>query len=131
MDQVGFNVQQLSVSYKRLVLWFGVQLLLAIVGAIALVVLGETVLGIAVALVRVVGLLVTVVALAVYSYRTAVALGSRVGALWAVAMVIPFVNVISLLALSSKATRACRAAGVPVGFLGPKSVAATGQSEPR
>lgn len=64
--------------------------------------------------------LTTFFALAYYGYRTANALGSSVGWLWALAMFVPCLNVITLLVLSSRATRACREHGVPVGFLGPK-----------
>jgi hypothetical protein len=38
-------------------------------------------------------------------------------------MLVPLLNVVTLLILSAKATRACRAHGVPVGFLGPKIAA--------
>jgi hypothetical protein len=34
-------------------------------------------------------------------------------------MLIPCANIISLLAISSKATNACKANGIPVGLLGP------------
>ncbi|NOZ77641.1 MAG: hypothetical protein GXP48_00400 [Acidobacteria bacterium] len=115
------DMGMLAASYRRLVLWAGVQYVIIIVGAFAIILArgyAETVL--AVALARVLGILVTIVALAIYAYRTASALGSRVGVLWAVAMVIPFWNVITILVLSSRATKACRNAGIPVGFFGPK-----------
>ena len=121
MAEAALDVAKLTVSYRRLVLWFGAQLALGILGAVAVVVAGRSALGVTIAVVRVVGILVTICALGIYSYRTAAALGSRVGLLWGFAMLVPLVNVITLLVLSSKATKACRAAGVPVGFLGPKS----------
>lgn len=65
-------------------------------------------------------LLVTIVALALYAYRTAEALGSSSALLWAVAMLIPCINVLTLLMLSSNATDVCRANGTPVGILGPR-----------
>ena len=40
--------------------------------------------------------------------------------LWAAAILVPLVNVITLVALSLKATKACRANGVEVGLLGPR-----------
>jgi hypothetical protein len=122
------DMARLAVSYRWLVLWVGVQYVIIFVGAFAITLArgnAETVL--AIALARVLGILVSIVALAIYAYRTASALGSRVGVLWAVAMVIPFWNVITILVLSSRATKACRAAGVPVGFFGPKLEA---ESEP-
>jgi hypothetical protein len=66
------------------------------------------------------GMLATFVGLVYYGYRTATALGSGVAWLWALAMVVPCVNVVTLLALSSKATRACRENGIEVGLLGPR-----------
>jgi hypothetical protein len=113
---------QLAFSYRRLVLWFGVQLVVALVGPIVTLAVGESTLGLVVLMLRLIALLGTVVALAVYAYKTAEALGSSVGALWAVAMLIPCANVVTILVLSSRATAACRAAGIPVGFLGPKQV---------
>lgn len=120
MESSSLNVSELSVAYRRLVLWVGVQLVVAVGGGIAVQIVGPSPLGVTIALARLIGVLVTVVALVLYAYRTAVALGSRVGVLWAVAMLVPFLNLITLLLLSSRATKACRAAGVPVGFLGPK-----------
>jgi hypothetical protein len=120
MAEGGLDVARLAASYRRLVLWFGAQLALGILGAVAVAVAGPNALGVTIAVVRLVGILATVCALGIYSYRTAAALGSRVGLLWGLAMLVPLVNAITLLVLSSKATKACRAAGVPVGFLGPK-----------
>jgi len=70
----------------------------------------------------------TLVAMAFYGYGTAKALGSKVAWLWALAMLIPCANVISLLAISSKATNACKAHGIPVGLLGPSNVPGDGPS---
>jgi hypothetical protein len=39
--------------------------------------------------------------------------------LWTLGMLIPLVNLVLLLVLSTKASRACREAGISVGFLGP------------
>ncbi len=120
MTEPGLDVPKLAASYRKLVLWFGAQLALALLGMVAIAITGPTVLGAAIAVVRLVGLLATVCALGIYAFRTAAALGSRVGFLWGLAMLVPLVNAITLLVLSSKATSACRGAGVPVGFLGPK-----------
>ncbi len=81
---------------------------------------GESPIGAILGLGYLAGLIVTVCALAYYGYMTATALGSGVGWLWALAMFVPCANVITLLVLSSKATRMCRANGIPVGFFGPK-----------
>lgn len=114
-----FDPVRLATAYRRLVLWFGGQLVFGL-GSVALDPVADD--GVALALAALFGLgsLVTVVALAIYGSRTATALGSSAGWLWGVAMFIPCVNVVTLLTLSAKATSACRAAGIPVGFFGPK-----------
>ncbi len=115
------DVLKLAVSYRRLVLWFGIQLLIAIVGLPAGVIADETTpLGLAIVLVRSISVLVTIVALMIYAYRTAAVLKSPVPFFWSAAMIIPLINAITLLVLSAKATNACRAAGIPVGLFGPK-----------
>lgn len=109
----GFDAAKLARAYRSLVMWFGVQLVVTV---------GNPALGDS-GLVRGIAGLVTVatlVALTLYSYRTAAALGASVPVLWAIAMFVPCVNIITLLVLSSKATAACRERGIAVGFLGPK-----------
>ena len=120
MTEQGFDAGRLAASYRRLVLWFGVQLVVGLLGPVVAVALGDTALALLFEIAQLVVILVTIAALTLYAYRTAVALRSSVGVLWAVAMLVPLVNLITLLVLSSKATSACRAAGIPVGFLGPK-----------
>jgi hypothetical protein len=66
------------------------------------------------------GNLVVFVAVGYYAYRTGEALGSRVPLLWVLGMVTPFVSIIVLLTLSSRAAAICRQNGIPVGFFGPK-----------
>jgi hypothetical protein len=103
-----FDVSGLALAYRRLVLWFGVELispLIAMAGFPG---------------VQVLVVFVTLVALTVYAYRTAKALGSDVAWLWGVAMFVPCLNAITLLVISSKATAACREHGVEVGLFGPK-----------
>jgi hypothetical protein len=123
MDANPPNISRLAFNYRRLVLWFGVQLILSLAsGALqaryrqveppSSVLLASTVIS--------VGVVGTIVALALYAYRTAEAMGSRVAILWAAALVVPCINALSLLALSSRATAVCRACGVPVGLFGPK-----------
>jgi hypothetical protein len=117
------DVTRLAHSYRRLVLWFGVQLLLTFASMALNAPYRDVEPPTSVALLSgavSLGMISTLVALAIYSYRTADALGASVPLLWVVAMVIPCINVITLLALSSRATAACRACGIPVGFLGPK-----------
>ena len=117
-DQI--NLATLSVAYRRLVLWVGVQILVALAGNLLIASLQPSLIAIVLSLANIAVVLATIVMLSIQAFRTAKALGSRVGVLWAIAMVMPLVNLITLLALSSKATRACRQAGIPVGLLGPK-----------
>ena len=120
MEGGGLDVANLARAYRRLVLWFGVQLLLTILGPLIFLLTRPSPLLAIVALLRVAGMLATVVALVIYAYKTALTLRSKVPVVWGVAMLVPLVNAITLLVLSAKATKACRAAGIPVGFLGPK-----------
>jgi len=114
------DIPKLAVAYKWLVLWFGIQLVVTLGGGMISILLGNTAFGALFELLRLAALLVTIGALMLYAYRTASALGSNVGWLWAIAMLIPLLNAITLLVLSARSTRACREAGVPVGFFGPK-----------
>jgi hypothetical protein len=116
------SIKALAGAYRRLVLWFGAQLILNCGAMGARPLLGGSILGRVVGVLALVGSLITIGALAYYGYRTAAALGSGVGWLWAVAMFVPCVNAITLLVLSSRATQACAAHGIPVGLLGPKVV---------
>jgi hypothetical protein len=103
------NVRALARHYRQLVGIVGLQLLISplfLSDTLALLVLPATI--------------ATSIALTYCAYRTAEALGSPSAALWAVAMFVPCVNIFTLLALSSNATAACRAAGIKVGFLGPE-----------
>jgi hypothetical protein len=114
------HVPALAHAYRFLVLWFGVQLLVSLASAVVQRAPLTGALAIVLSLVIAGGMLATFVGLTYYGYQTAVALGSRVAWLWAIAMLVPCVNVVTLLALSSKATRACREHGIQVGLLGPR-----------
>jgi len=110
------NIAKLARNYRQLVLLVGGQLVIYVAFQFANSALRSPLL----TLLFLVLILISVVALAVYAYRTAEALGSRFAPLWAVAMLVPCVNVITLFILSSKATAMCKARGIPVGFLGPQ-----------
>ncbi|MET0556462.1 MAG: hypothetical protein ABW221_25725 [Vicinamibacteria bacterium] len=118
MAPASIDAPALAGAYRNLVLWFGGQLLVNALSCGARGLQGAA--AVLVSLVVLVGMLATLVALVYYGYRTAQALGSTVAWLWAVGMLVPCVNVITLLALSSQATRACRENGIEVGLLGPK-----------
>lgn len=100
------EIAPLARNYRQLVLWVGVQILFSLFTLVSPL--------------FVFLLLVTIIAIMFYAYRTAESLGSTSAAIWAVAMLIPFVNILTLLALSSKASAVCRANGIEVGLLGPR-----------
>ena len=113
------DVRGLASAYRRLVLWFGAQLLLFF-PAMAQQLAGPGVAGATLGALMLTGSIVTMVALAYYGYRTATALGSDAGWVWGVAMLVPCVNVVTLLLLSAQATRTCKAHGIEVGLFGPR-----------
>jgi hypothetical protein len=106
-----FDGQRLATVYRQLVLWFGAQLVVA---------LASLIFGGVASLMMTLATIATVVALAFYAYSTADALGSSAPGLWGLAMLIPCLNAITLLVISSKATETCRAHGIEVGLLGPR-----------
>jgi hypothetical protein len=130
MGTAAVNVTMLAQAYRRLVLWFGVQLAVGIVGPVGVAIAGDSLVGAAVAVGYFGGILATMWALVYYAFLTARALGSRVAVVWALAMLVPLANAITLLILSSRATKACRAHGVPVGLLGPKLSKRATDAEP-
>ena len=114
------DVERLAVAYRRLVLWFGAQLIWSVVQFVPVFIPYDSLrvgLGL---LLSIGGILVIMGALAYYGAETAAALGSKVGWLWGLGMLLFCVNVITLLVLSSKATRTCKANGISVGLFGPK-----------
>lgn len=64
-------------------------------------------------------LLCVLVAMVITTYKLARVLGAGLPVLWAIAMFIPCLNIVMLLALSSKAQTWCRQYGIKVGLLGP------------
>lgn len=111
----------LAHAYRWLVIWFGIQLAAGIGRVFLIAAFADSPGGAGLLAVFVpAAILVTLGGMAYYAFRTAQALGSRVPFLWGFALVIPLLNVLSLIALSMKATRACRANGIAVGLLGPK-----------
>ncbi len=118
-EERDIDVVRLAHSYRRLVLWFGAQLVISMALPAMVAIFGEPALP-TLALIRLVGMIITIAALALYAYRTAQALGEAGPVGWGALMVVPCLNALTLLLLSSKATKACRAAGIPVGFFGPR-----------
>ena len=118
MTEVPLDIPQLAASYRRLVLWFGVQLLLGVVQAMAVRIGGSF--GADLYSFASLGVPVTIIAFAYHGYHTAKALGLGAPWFWGILMLVPFLNVVMLLWISSLSTKACKAAGVEVGLLGPK-----------
>lgn len=114
------DISGLAHAYRRLVLWFGVQLFWGAQQVLLQPIADELGAGVPMSLLLLVGSLATVLALVYYGYRTAAAFGSTVPWLWASAMLVPLASLLTLLALSSQAARTCKAHGVPVGIFGPK-----------
>jgi hypothetical protein len=104
--------------YRRLVLLVGLQLIVAFGLNIAGEVPGPDV-GMLLVLVLFICAVVADIVLVVTAYRLMAHLGSGVPTLWAVAMFFPLVNVLVLLAISSRAQTWCRRYGIKVGLLGP------------
>jgi len=113
---VADEAEAIAKLYRRLVLLVGAQLLLgvlanmlslmrAVAGLLALLALPVTI-GIS-------------IFIAVPAYKLSGRLQAGLPILWAIALFIPCVNILTLLALSSKATTWCRRHGIKVGFFGP------------
>jgi hypothetical protein len=124
---VGDRFRRLALAYRTLVRLYGVALVLALVRLTVRSTPGMTA-HVIMVLVSVIALC-TGAALIVFGYRTAEALDSGSPLLWAMAMVVPFLNVAVLLVLSRRSTRMCRAVGIPVGFLGPRLAPLAGDHE--
>jgi hypothetical protein len=103
--------------YRRLVLLVGLQILLGFAQILISAVPDEQRTVAAMAVVGV--LLVVLTALAVTAYQLTLLLDAGSPIIWAIAMFIPCINIIVLLVLSAKAQTWCQRYGIKVGFLGP------------
>jgi hypothetical protein len=111
-------IEGVARHYRRLVLLVGGQILLgfalqapAVAGTSDVVVLfawGVLLLALA-----------TTIIMIVTVHRLMSLLDDGVPALWAVAMLVPIINILILLVISSKAQKWCKRHGIPVGFFGP------------
>jgi hypothetical protein len=114
------DIPSLALNYRNLVLWFAMQLVLGVgtgLGVLTPVFAGAKALSLFVTLAH----LGVIIAIAIYAYRTARSLGSDAPLVWAIAMLVPVVSLITILLLSAHATRLCRQHGIRVGFLGPRT----------
>ncbi len=137
MNEKPPDIPRLAIAYRRLVLWFGAQLFVTLASVLLqfaahgrtvgsptnplmVPLTPATISSSAPVAALAIGHFFIFVALTLYSYRTADALGSPVPLLWVMAMVVPAVSLIALLVLSSRAATICQANGIPVGLFGPK-----------
>jgi len=113
------DAEAIARLYRRLVLLIGAQILMSAVIQFA-VNPEEAPLGLAVlALLLSLAAIVATVFLVVTTYKLARRLKAGPPLLWAIALFIPCVNILGLLALSSSAQSWCRRHGVKVGLFGP------------
>ncbi|HEY2294947.1 MAG TPA: hypothetical protein VGM86_29945 [Thermoanaerobaculia bacterium] len=118
---VADEAEAIAKLYRRLVLLVGSQLLLAFLVQVMPVIIPREVAGVVVFVVLLAGLaiLVASILMVVTAYRLAGRLQSGPPILWAVAMFLPCISILTLLALSASATSWCRQHGIKVGFFGP------------
>jgi hypothetical protein len=122
--------REFAIEYRNLVLFYGGQLGLSAISITARLIgpgVASEVLRTLVSL----GVLGSTTALVYLGYRTARAMGSAVPWAWALGLLMPCVNIVTLIFLSRRATDICNAAGIPMGFLGPQPVKPTGLSQNR
>jgi GYF domain 2 len=113
------TAEKVARLYRRLVLLVGLQILLGCLVRVPLLGTSPSTGAAVIALAGTLVLIGVLVALAVTAYHLTESLGESMPILWAIAMFIPCVNIITLLVLSSKAQAWCRLYGIKVGFLGP------------
>jgi hypothetical protein len=116
--QVGSQARAVASLYRRLVLLIGVQLIIGI-GVKLIDQEHPSDLEAIIGLIGFLCALVVVGLIVVTAYRLMKELGSGAPILWALAMFIPLLNILFLLAISSKAQAWCKERGIAVGFLGP------------
>ena len=107
-----------ALRYRRLVLLVGVQL----VSQLPRLFVEDppSDLQMIVVLVGMVSGFVASIVAAVTAYQLSRDLNSGMPILWAIGMFVPLINILLLLAISSRAQNWCKERGIPVGFLGPK-----------
>jgi hypothetical protein len=112
------NAETTARLYRRLVLLVGLQILVSFARFPAIL-QERSIVALAIQLVGLVVALGVYVATAVTAYQLTRHLGESLPVLWAIAMFIPCINLITLLVISSRAQTWCRQYGIKVGLLGP------------
>jgi hypothetical protein len=129
---LAYEAEAITKLYRRLVLLVGGEFLLNLaVLALAIEIMDKKVKGMIDVLML--GLLVMLAAsvfIAITAYKLSRRLRDDSPLFWALALFLPYLNVLSLLVLSSSATSWCRRHGIEVGLLGPtkESIAAIRRS---
>lgn len=113
------NAETIARLYRRLVILVGLQLLLSFGRIPALFSLRSPLAAAVLMVVFALLLLGVYVATAVTAYQLTRQMGQSVPILWAIAMFIPCINIITLLVISANAQSWCRQHGIKVGLLGP------------
>jgi GYF domain 2 len=111
------DAEEIAKHYRRLVLLVGLQILIGVFQVPSQFEPSGT-LGPFAVLIGLVAMVV-VIATSVAAYKLSSRLRSGAPLAWAIAMFLPCVNIIVLLALSSRAQTWCRGYGIKVGLLGP------------
>jgi hypothetical protein len=114
------RLRPIATAYRMLVMLVGLNILLWIGSNPGFT--GTGVGGKAIHEVCTMGALLIPLVIAVKGYQLASLLRRAVPVLWAVGMVIPLINLVVLLALSSASQAFCTKYGIPVGLLGPNMV---------
>lgn len=109
---------RLLAAYQRFVLWYFVQLVLLIFARLASPAAEWSSLGAALFLLATVAALLTTAGVVLSGYRVAVGIGSDVGWLWALALLVPLASLPAFFLLGRAASRAGREIGLPFGLLG-------------
>jgi hypothetical protein len=112
------DAEAVAKLYRRLVLLVGSQL---VIGCLIRLpeATGPSEVATLFALVGLIVALVVLASLITTAYRLMKLLGAGSPTLWAIAMFIPCINVLVLLAISSRAQEWCKKYGIKVGFFGP------------
>jgi len=112
------DAEAIARLYRRLVLLVGLQLLVGFLQAPLQAATPSVGVGLVAAVILLV-LLGILVAMVVTTYKLTRLLRAGLPVLWAIAMFVPCLNLLTLLALSSRAQTWCRQYGIKVGLLGP------------
>ena len=114
------QAERVAVLYRRIVLLVGAQLLSSCFGQVlAGGAQGSDVLILITSMLTLLATLAIGVLSAVAAYQLMREMGSSVPWLWAIALFVPCVNIITLLVVSARATSWCKERGIKVGLLGP------------